>query len=329
MSEHATDVMRTLVLNGLVDLVDNDETVLADETSVKRLAAAYEAVTTDLQREQFRTIVENMDDRTDSETETLLEITDLVIDRLAETESRATVSHVAHLQLPPRQVATYAFMRDPTSERANSLSVPEGVCEHVVAGASHAERGAFDEALEDFETALAETTDEAAMTPRVLAAWANHWAGDDERAVELVTAALEADANAWDALIVGIAADHTDPQKFRDGELSVRPYLRWIVEESDDSSITPSAGYPGDDGTIHWQRLTDGTADCTPIDRLEPEMRLRLEISGKISAFPSLHGYYLGIGVVEPDGPRARTIDRKLASGPVTVDSSETLAFSE
>lgn len=323
---------RSAVLNAVVDVVSDGQTVLADESSRRLVYDAYESATSAAERAAVRDAVDDLetvtsgDESTGDQERTLANVADAVLEELSRRDVRATLDHTVPLSFADRdaRLVTFAATRDPTV--LDELSLSPAVRERVDEGAALAADGAFDEAVGVFEDAAEEAAGgESGVVARILAAWAAHWAGNDEHAIDLVEEVLHLDTSAWSARAVGLAADHRFPEKFRREKLGVRAFLRQTTEIPPRCSVTAAVGVPHDDG-VDWTTLS-GTDECSPIERLASDMWLRLSLNGQLPAFPTLSGYYVGYGVVDLEVNEARSVEEVFQTGPQATGVTETVSF--
>lgn len=323
----------TLVLNALVDVVRDEREVLADEDSRAIVRSAYEAATSADDRAAVRTAVEDLDSIAEGTDEgaagrgrTLAAVADAVADERSADGVRATLDHTVSVSFDPRDASVSTFVATGEPDALDALVLPEPVEAAVEEGARLAANGSFDRAAAAFERGVdAAAGGDGSVAARTLAAWASHRAGDDDRALDLVEEALHLDTGAWSAKGVGLAADHRFPDKFRSGKLGARVYLRRSTEVPPGGTVTAAAGIPRDDG-VQWTELT-GTAECSPIERLAPETRVRLRLSGDFPALPVVDGYYVALGVVDLAVHEARSVEQVFVGGPQGVATTETVRF--
>ena len=330
----------TVVLNGLRDVVDGSRTVLADEGSVRALEEAYRAATTADERTAVAAAFEGLDEGDDASdadasdasdgdsgsgerppAETVERVVAAVVHELSVREATLAVDHEVPLDPDERAVRVHRFFE----AREPSILSPladGAVADALRRGATAARDGEWEAAAAAFGAAVdaAEEDSRSGLTARVLAAWATHWAGDDAAALDLVEEALRLETEAWDARLVGVAADHSSPEWFREGRLSSDLYLRVRAAMPDGASV--DAAVVGADGSV--DRL-DGDPSCFRVHRLPLDGRLRLRLRGAPGALPDLHAYYLAVGVVEPESARPRTVQQTLLDGPVTASATERL----
>lgn len=326
------DHVRTLVLNALLALFDSPSSqgpdFLADDASRRVLRDAYHAATTAAERDRFQRTATRAR-RTDALTEEgaveqLREVTTAVIVELDDRDVTALVDHRAQLSLAGRDahLSTFGNGKDPGV--LDRLEFPSAIAQHVDSGGECVREGEFSRAAEAFERAVTEhSAPGATIATRILAAQANHWSERDDRAIDFVEEALHLDTDAWSARLIGLAAGHRYPDRFRRGKLSAQAFLRYTIDTPADSGVRPQVGF-GTPSARTWHDL-DGTAKCYPIERLEPKTWVRLRLRGTFPAFPAVHGYYVGLGVIDCEVFEVRDVERVLVSGPQTASSTETL----
>ena len=344
MTGRYDDAAVSMVLNALVEIGAEQPVTLVDEDSVATVSRAYKATTTPDERHRFvaalnakqtdsneDTIVASNENghestNTSSASDTVLVATAReVTAELAARNARFTVTHEAPLSLTPRSVALYRYGQTRDPDIVTDLPISESVRSQVVAALAEIEADAPNEAAQKLVMSINDaSTHDDAITVRVLGAWARHWAGNDTGAIDLVEEALHLDTKAWAAQQVGLAANHQSPEFFRDGRLAATVYLRARVAMSDNTSIEAALGYATSHGELEWRTLT-GPFTCAAVDLLPSEGRLRFRLSGDPHEMPTLHMYYLTLGVIEPLSQRARSVDEILIDGPITTDAKETL----
>lgn len=330
MTGMESDHVRTLVLNALVatidDTSDGDAGFLTDDDSRMLIREAYHAGTTAEQRDAFQKAVTHAHS-TDALTDEyavghLQEITDAVLSELTAQDINALVDHQARLTLSMRDahLSTFGNTKDPTV--LDQLPLPPDIATLVDEAGEYVRNGEFSQAADTFERAVTETTgSEAMVTTRVLAALANHWKGADKRAIDFVEEVLHLDTEAWSARLVGLAADHRYPERFRSGKLGAQAFLRYTIDTPANSSVRAQVGF-GESHSRMWRDL-DGSEKCLPLETLEPITWIRLRLRGTLPTFPAVYGYYVGLGVIDREVFEVRDVERVLLSGPQTVTSSE------
>lgn len=314
---------RTLVLNALRD-VAGGQAVLADAESRELVADAFEAAAHEAERHRFRERVAGAEGHLDEETGDFADaIAGSVLEELADRGTEATLVHEASLSVPVREAAVYAFMtsRDPAA--LADLSLPAAVRERVDEGATALADGDPEAAADAFERAVDESgAGDGGVATRVLAAFAHHLAGADPAAMHLVEETLHLDTRVWTAKLVGYAADHRYPEKFREGKLGSRVFFRWTTEVPADATVTVSVGPAGGEA----EPLT-GRDECMPLPRLWPETTVRVEVTGELPDLPTIESYYVATGVVDLEVFEVRSVENVLLSGPETADADERVRF--
>lgn len=345
----------SVLLNAVTDVILGERNALADDASRAVVEDVLSAATTPDERDQFRTAVEQIRRGTDrggpasggeaaassSSAETAAQVADpraavaTVVDAvraaLADSGARVTVDHVVSIPVVPRETAVYDFARTREPAALDRLDLSETVASHVTDGAQLVAAGEFAAAADAFTRAVDETgSGHTAVTTRTLAAWAHHWAGDDYAAIDFVEEALHHHADAWLPTLPGYSADpdpsFARPAQFRDGKYAAMAVLRYTVDCPEGTSFTPFLGRgetPSD--VTDWTEL-DGTDECTPIHRFGADPVLRLRLSGEVPAFPGLHSYYVGSGIVDLEVTELREVYRLLLEGPLGEEATETIS---
>lgn len=320
----------TVVLNGLDGLVNDRPAVLADPESERILRDAYRSVTAPATRrtvaaalDRLAPAVQSMDVDDDAAADAsgddrlLAEVVADVADALADRDATFVVDHDVPLDLSTHSTAVYRFFGTHDPESLQPL-IDNGIAA-LERGAEATRDGDPATAADAFEDAAEAATDSDIDTAvRTLCAWAHHRAGDDDRALEFVEAALLRDENAWPARLVGVAADHSTPDWFRAGRLASEAYLRVRAAVPEGASVRAAA--VDGEGAERW---LDGNPDCFRAPRLPAEGRLRIRLRGPPGRLPALYAYYLAVGVVEPESARPRTVEQILLDGPASGESSE------
>lgn len=318
----------TLILNSLAAVVGKDKTIFADRRSYDLARETYLTVTSPKQRVKIRSIineilseVDNPSQRNETAIQTLQGIVHDVISELIEKNVEITVDHQVEITFPEREAVLYTFActRDP--DVLTRLSLSHEVESKISNGGRLVANGEFTKAAKAFEEAVDQSAGEGTVSTRVLAALANHWRGNDTRALDLVEETLHLETEAWSATLAGLAADHRYPEKFRSNKLGVRTFLRHTIDVPDNGSISIDVKF---DEASEWTTLP-GDRDCLPLERLESAIHLRIKLSGLLPNFPVIQGYYLGLGVVDLEVSEAREVDQLLFSGPENSNAIETI----
>lgn len=325
---------RTLVLNALLD-VRGQGTVLADDDSRAIVAAAVDDALDDDELARLDEAVADLDaapgEDPDAETGAFLDaVAGTVLDAMGDDGVRATLVHDAPLDVTAREAAVYTFMvsRDPGA--LADLDLPAAVRDEVDAGAEAVADGAFEDAVERFDAAIdaagdttaGATVGTGALAARVLAGFACHLAGEDAAAVDYVEETLHLDTGVWTAKLVGYAADHRYPQKFRDGKLGARVFFRWSTDIPEDADVTVSAGPAGGE-----PEPLEGRWECRPLPALWPETTVRVEVAGDLPDLPAVQTYYVATGVADLEVFEARSVENLLLTGPATANATEQVRF--
>lgn len=325
----ATDRSRSVLLNGLRDVVMGT-TAVADADTRHRLEQSLHEATTSDQRGDFVTALHHLeaadDGVVDDETHaTLRETVDSVIDHLASSNSRLTVRHEAGEAIPPRTVALYNFWRTRDVAAFEAVSYPVEVMRPVEDGVTAVDEQSFVDARRSFERAIDAAEGDVAVDTRVLASLAAHWAGDDARALDYVEEALQFESGHRIAVLLGSILSGSSSDRYRDGRLAVTAYLRTRARVPAGGSVRVRVGLGGPGDTEWGEWSTE--LDCLPIECLGSHTRVAFELTGPIDAFPSLDTYYLALGTIEPERSIPRTVDHVLLDGPVTGDAAESLTI--
>ncbi|MFB6220313.1 MAG: hypothetical protein ABEH90_02640 [Halolamina sp.] len=323
MSTAAEQLSRTLVLNGLRDLCGGPR-VVDDEASRETLTEAFEAALHVAERDRFRkNVTEAADEELDEEAERFIETcADDVLAELADEGVEATLQHDATLSLPAYETAVYSFMVSHDPETLSALAVDGDARERIEAGAAALSDGAFDRAVEAFDDAVTAASDDGSLAARVLAGYACHCAGRDDDAIHYVEETLHLDTGVRTAKLVGYAADHRYPEKFREGKLGARVFFRWSTDLPEFGEVTVATGPAGDEPTP-----LAGSDECKPLPRLWPETAVRVTVSGELPQMPSVESYYVATGVADLEVYEARTVEEILLSGPTDAAAQERLRF--
>lgn len=317
----------TVLLNSLDGLVSDRGSTLADEESERRLRDAYHRVTTPSTRTSVEStldrLAESAPDGDESPADDAMEsLTVVLADVAAELATEGATLQIDHdvpLSLSPTLTAVHRFFHTRDPEDLSPLTTHDGTSSTLERAAAAGEEGAFEAAAAAFEDAADAHSDaEAAGTVRTLSAWAHHRAGDDERAVSAVRDVLRRDQDAWPARLVGVAAAHSNPEWFREGQLASEAYVRVRTSVSADASL--DVAVVAEDGRERW---LDGTPACFVVPELPASGTLRLRLRGPPGELPPLHAYYLAAGVVEPESHKSRTVEQILLDGPLTTDPTE------
>ena len=323
MSTAAEQLSRTLVLNGLRDICGGPS-VLADDASRDTLRTAFEAALHVAERDRFtEKLDEAAAEELDDEGERFIESTaDDVLAELAENGVRATLQHDAVLTLPAYEAAVYSFMASHDPEMLSGLAVEGEVRARVDDGAAAVAEGAFDDAVQAFDDAVTAASGDGSLAARVLAGYACHLAGRDDDAIDYVEETLHLDTGVHTAKLVGYAADHRYPEKFRDGKLGARLFFRWSTDLPEFGEVTVEAGRNTDELTP-----LSGSEECKPLSRVWPETSVRVTVSGDLPEVPSVASYYVATGVADLEVFEARSVEEILLSGPTDAAAEERLSL--
>lgn len=327
-ADDPSDVSRTLLLNGLRDVVLGTNTVVEGETR-HRLERSFHDATSSGERGAFVTalhaIEEAETDTVDDTTHEILQTTvDGVINHLDSSDTTLTAHHESGTDIPPRDVALYNFWQTRNPSELDRLSCSRPTQDAIETGASAAANGAFRDAIAAFDRGVdaSSSTDEA-VASRVLAALAAHWAADDDRAMDYAEEALQLQSDAWPATMVAAVVDDPMSHAYREGSLAVQAYLRVRARVPDDASLSVRLGR-GEQGETVWKDAAE-SLDCVPMRRLAPHVRASFELTGPAARLPILDAYYFALGTVEPESEVPRTTDYILFDGPLTGNATEEL----
>jgi len=324
MSAASTALSRTLVLNGLRDLCGGRR-VLADDGSRETLREAFESALHVAEQDRFGTEIENAStDGLDEEAERFLEsCAEDVLSVLVDEGVRATLVHDAVLSMPAYEAAVYSFMVSHDPETLSGVPVDGEARERLTAGAEAVADGAFDGAVEAFDDAVSATAGgDGSLATRVLAGYACHLAGRDSEAIDYVEETLHLDTGVHTAKLVGYAADHRYPEKFRSGKLGARFFFRWSTSLPDFGDVTVSSGPADGEPTP-----LEGREECKPLPGLWPETTVRVSVSGELPELPSVESYYVASGVADLEVSEARSVEEMLLSGPADAEATERVGF--
>lgn len=329
--ERSVRPIDSVLLNALAEVTVEESTpVLDDETSRGVLEDTLTEVTTEAARRRFAEAIATPDNSEEDGSDDISVVVDAVRDALAARGVRVVVDHEASFSLDPEQVALYNFSRTRSPSALSSLEPPSQARGLVEEGAAMVAEEDYEAAAGIFADAVDEAgTGEGSVAVRTLAAWAQHWAKNDHAAIDFVEEALHLHMDAWSPKLVGHSADpdrsFARPQQFRDGKYAAMLVLRYTVDCPGGTDLTPALGLGSDDGEVaEWVDL-EGTPECTPLPRLAPENTLRLRLAGDVPAFPAMHGYYVGLGVVDLEVMELREVYRLFLEGPVGDRVTETI----
>lgn len=322
------DPADTVVLNALVATVADDSSFLADEATRDILEEVYHTVTGPTQRAAFHSAVTTVlseDDPTDAPVANCLrEVTNAVRSELDAQNRTAVVTHRVPLDVHSREAHLYSYSTTRDATVLGRLDLPPDVQSLVERGGRLVDTDEREQAVDAFERAVTRSAGgRGSIATRVLAGLANHWHGDDGRALDVVEEALHLDTGTWTARLVGLAADHEYSGRFRDGELGARVFLRYRIDVPPGSDVLAQVGFSeSPSGT--WRDLEGGT-ECSPLEVLSPRTWIQFRLSGSLPAFPAVQGYYVALGVVDLDADTPLDVERILLSGPQTADSTDVL----
>lgn len=322
----------TFVLNAIRDIVAEESTVLADETSRAVVRDEFVRATTAAERDVLREVLPGTFDEQlqDDKRELLARVVGDVFDVLVGREVDAVMRHRTRVSLHPRDVAVYNYARTGDVDHLLALDLEEGVARSIRDGTTAMNDGSYEGATQAFEDAIEQGgIEDEGLVARALAGLAQHRAGRDERALDYAEEIMHLDTDAWAAQVVALAAGADAPSLFRDGTHEVAAYLRVRAEIPAGASIEADLGYgetQEETEPEQWLPVTGSIAYFEP-DRLAPTTHLRLRLSGSIDALPTIHAYYLGLGFVDRDNDVPRAVERIFLSGPETAHTDEEIAF--
>jgi tetratricopeptide (TPR) repeat protein len=323
-SSGSEGLSRTLVLNGLHDL-RGDATVLADDASREKLEAAFEDALHVAERDRFEAEIDDaLSGELDEGAEDFIQsCAEDVLAALVEADVSVTLTHDARLSVSEREAAVYSFMLSSEPDALESLDTDADASEQIDEGAEAVAAGQYERAIEAFESAVSVSSGgDGALAARVLAGHACHLAGRDEDAMHYVEEALHLDTGCRTAKLVGYAADHRYPEKFRSRKLGARLFFRWSAGVPDVGDVSVAVG-PADGETAPLE----GSEQCKPLPRLWPETTVRVEVSGELPALPAVESYYVASGVADLEVYEARSVEEVVLSGPTDAAATELVRF--
>lgn len=329
----ADAVPRSILLNAVSEAIGNGPSgVIGDERSGSLIREVYAAVTTADQRDRFESALHTLQSREANETEGGLEdgifdVLDAVQAELVSRDIAVEVRHDNGFELAPSDLAVYRYIRSGDPDELTALSFDTGD-EQLDAGLSALRAGAYEDALAALGGGI-EGIEAAADRSRckTLYAYAACKAGRYEESLSLVEEVLETHDRAWLPNLVGPVAAQEDPARFEDGDLSVEPFLRITAELPEETSLRVWYGRDTE-GEVFWDRLT-GDFEHLSVPGLADRNHLRLVLRGTPERMPTLHSYYVGLGVVDTAAGEAKTVDHVFADGPITGDGTETIRLVE
>ena len=320
------------------------EDVYTDAVAPDRRASLEDALATETNPDLVRTVLETVQSALETQ------------------ESTITLDHRTVLSLPTREARLYSLLTNPTRDTADGVEalVTGRVLSAIERGLEDALHGEYESAAAHFEAAREATVGmptsdpdvDDAVVSRVLAAWAHFHRGESDRALERVAGALQYDEDAWSPRIIGVAANHPESQGFLEGRLGVRLCVRHTIEQPSGSTVDEAFGcVRTEDGTLGLdeRRVSSLESDENAEDRQTPPLHgrddvdwidlenpctvpevtsdaiVRLRLQGSATDFPTVHGYYVGFGIVDFEQRSVTDIIEILLSGPVTTTVDERL----
>lgn len=319
----------TVLLNSLDGIVSDRDSVLEDDESERLLRDVYRAVTTPSTRNTIGSTLDKVAERSqrskggnssgDADEGSLATTIADIATKLDSRGLELQIDHEVPISFVPEFVAVHRFFHTRELGDLHPMTEDDAMAPALERAVAAVEKEDFETAAAAFGEAIDKNSDvTSGVAVRVLRAWADHRAGDDESGVERVKEVLRRDQDAWPARLVGVAAAHSNPEWFREGKLASEAYLRVRTETSTTASF--DAAVVDNSGTERW---LDGTPNCFLANELPAEGRLRLRLRGPPGELPPLHAYYLAVGVVEPESAQPRTVEQILLDGPVTADATE------
>lgn len=343
-------VPRSIILNAVSEaLADGRSGVIGDERSESLTGAVYADVTTAAQRERFESALHTAQSRDANGTgagleDDILEVLDAVQAELERRDIALEVRHENGFELDPAELAVYRFIRSGDPAELGALSFVTGN-EDLEAAITAFQAAAYEDAFEALGAALdrfesegvrsAPDSDAAAPDSdhplsavdrshcKTLYAYAACKAGRYEESLTLVEDILECRDGAWLPNLIGPVAAQEDPTRFEDGDLAVEPFLRITAEIPEETSLRVWYGRDTD-GEVFWDRL-NGDLEHLSVPSLADRNHLRLVLRGTPETMPTLHTYYVGLGVVDTRIGEAKTVDHVFADGPITGGGTETI----
>lgn len=349
-------VPRSIILNAISEVITEGQSgVIGDERSGSLVRAIYADVTTAAQREGFESALHAAQSRDPNGTEEGLGPEDEIFDVLdavqAELDRRDIALEVRHengFELDPSELAVYRFIRSGDPAELADLSFVTGN-EDLEAAITAFRAAEYEDAFESLGAALdrfesdgarsAPDSDAAAPDSdlplsaadrplcKTLYAHAACEAGRYEKSLSLVEDTLESHDGAWLPNLIGPVAAQEDSTRFEDGDLAVEPFLRITAEIPEETSLRVWYGRETD-GEVFWDRLT-GDLEHLSVPALADRNHLRLVLRGTPETMPTLHTYYVGLGVVDTRIGEAKTVDHVFADGPITGGGTETIRLIE
>lgn len=323
-----------IILNALVQRDEEQPVALADETSRTVVTEAFDVAVDQSDKKAFDDVAKTVRDEVASVGEqgykTIESVIGSVRDELAGAGVAVKLTHENVLSLSKEEATIYTFSRTRDPDLLAGLELSEEPRGHLIEAIAPLEDENWEQAAEALMCAVdaAKTISDGVLT-RTLAALCYHWAGDDDRPVDLVGEAVTLDSSSWLPWLPGYAAD-ADPayatsDEFREGKYGVTAFLRYIAMVPEAAAITSYVGY-SDGDSVAWSELGPRES-CVPIERFDTETYVRFEISGPVDAFPAFQAYYIGLGIVDLEVNEVRDVLDVLEDGPTGEAVSEQVRF--
>lgn len=323
---------QTVLLNALMELNEDDYLIL-DESSKQILSEHVDSVSTE---EERALIWDEFDEFADLETGDFVEISPElfrflsdVTDSLAQASCEISVTHEYQQELSPVNAHIYSLIQSQDLQRLRQLDISSAVETALIDGVEQTNADAKDEALAAFSAAMdSATTPLEETVVKSVAGWGHFQLEEDETALELVEEVLDEDEDAWVANIIGASIDKNTDGSIRAGKSSVGLFLRWSADSPRNSSVKAEVGDAQEGNDITWETVQhyDGHGF---VDRVYPDTALRFTLHGELPDFPTLHGYYLGIGLYGHEINYIEDVYIQLGQGPNRQDTVESISIEE
>lgn len=325
--EGVDDTVRSLVLNGLRDVVKESAIVLEDDASRSLLRDTYRMTTDKDRRARFEWALREIVDATtpaDDAWTAIQVVVDDVVNELYRADIKITTTHRTGIRIDDREATVFTFVQTRAVSAFDGIANSSAVANPIRRGGALVESAEFDAAIDEFEKAadVAVDTDDAVLA-RVLAAWSSHWAGADMAACDLAEEAVQLDEGAWTGHLARAIAGYDAPERFRNGPLGTPAYLRIRADVPDGTTVSAATTFD-DENNADWHVL-DGDIGFLPLPRLAPKTGIKIRLTGTVDSFPSLFAYYLAVGVADLENRVPRSVERKLLDGPTTAEPTETV----
>jgi len=255
----------------------------------------------------------------------LLNATNKVVSEVLNRKTTVTLTHEADISISPENSALYTFMTTQDENMIMQLNFTSTVRSYLSEGTKLVSQGAVEEAIHEFKKARDIGKESDTLIAKQLIAWASFALGEDEPALRLAREVIQTKSSAWPARLVMAAASHSSPSLFREERLAGRVYLRSRLDPHDETAASISVGARAGD-SVNWIDVS-GDSRCLLVPRLTTNMRIKFQLSSKISELPTVQMYYLAAGIVDTTEMVPRSIEHEIAGGPVTATAHETLQF--